>query len=258
MKPEDPDLGNADTTGVIDLTSDIEPEASSPSRAQQIRPSKVPSSPTTDADADVNMDLDVHSRPPSSSTEVDDDDFDIDALIKDEEERLAKMRAASSASASTSSPSVATAPVISVPQTAKATSRDTGADDDEEAMWDELNGLGDESIPPPPPPPPAMPTSVPHDEDEDMWDVVREMDAGIDDVQQRPYVPPPPPTPPPPVVEEIHVSQPEPQSENAPSSANVIASGHSNAVDEDADKAEDKEKEEKRPTNDEDWEDMYL
>jgi hypothetical protein len=238
MKPED----NADSTGVIDLTSDIEPDsASSPSRANQKRPSSPSPATRADVDADVNMDEADASQPPSTN-EADDGDFDIDALMTEEEERLAKMRAESSASASAASPSVVAA--VLAPQTVKATYRDAGTDDDDEAMWAELNGLEDDSFPPSPPPPRAAPAQTLPDEDEDMWDVVREMDTGMEDAQQQPYVPPPPP------IEEVQIPLPEP--EVALSTVNISAN-----VDEEA---EEKQLvcEEKRATNDEDWEDMYL
>jgi hypothetical protein len=248
MKPEDL-TGDPDAPGIIDLTSDIEPD-SSPSRKKQRRSS----SPTTDVDM-----VNVPSGPPSSGTEVDDDDFDIDALVKEEEERLAQMKDNSSAATTSFSPRAlaALAP--------KATYRDAEADDDDEAMWDELNGLGDELISPPPPPlstglTPTAPTALPPPltapgGDEDMWDVVREMDAGMD--VQQPYIPPPPP----PHVEEVQV-----EPEHAPSTAagaesangNGDSVGGTNTVEQVKEKELVEEGKGTRPTNDDDWEDMYL
>lgn len=243
MKPED----HADSSGVIDLTSDIEPDtASSPSRPNPKRPPKSSLSTTTDADV-MDMDEDAPSRPPSSVTEVDDDDFDIDALMNDEEEKLAKMWAASSAatSSSTSAPANVSGPA---PQ-AQATYNDAVADDDEAAMWDELNGLGGGSYPPPSPLPPAVRVQVPPDEDEDIWDVVRGINSGKDGVEERPYIPPPPPPLP------LSVSESEP----APTTVNGIGGGDSNTVGEVAGNDKEVASEEKKGTNDDDdWEDMYL
>jgi replication fork protection complex subunit Csm3/Swi3 len=228
MKPGDPD----DSAGVIDITSDNEPE-SSPSRAKR----QNSSSPTTGANVDM---VDVQSGPPSSSTEADgDDDFDIDALVREEEERLAKMKYNSSAAVASSSAQPSASPTAPAP---KATYINAGADDDE-AMWDELNGLGDESFLPPPPPPA-------HTDDEDMWDVVREMDTATD--VQQPYVPPPPPPP-----EPEHAL---PGLEAANENGGGAGAGDTSTVEESA--GEDKElvgeEKEKRPTNDDDWDDMYL
>jgi replication fork protection complex subunit Csm3/Swi3 len=227
MKPGDPD----DSAGVIDITSDNEPE-SPPSRAKRQKSS----SPTTDANADM---VDVQSGPPSSSTEADgDDNFDIDALLREEEERLAMMKYNSSAAVASSSAQASASPVALAPKT---TYINAGADDDE-AMWDELNGLGDESFSLPPPP-------LAHADDEDMWDVVREMDTATD--VQQPYVLPPPSPPP---------KHALPVLQAANENGGGGGSRYTSTVEEST--GEDKElvgeEKERRPTNADDWDDMYL
>src|SRR5882762_11169813 len=86
MKPED--LGDpANTTGVIDITADAEPAAST---SRPLAPPYNSPSPINGEDVDMGY---IPMRPTSSSTEDTNDDIDIDALIKEEEERLARMRA---------------------------------------------------------------------------------------------------------------------------------------------------------------------
>ncbi|KAH9951472.1 replication fork protection component Swi3-domain-containing protein [Amylocystis lapponica] len=110
------------------------------------------------------------SRPPSSASEHTSmdgpDDFDMDAIIREDEARQATEAAPRAA------------PPPSAPQ--QSASATNTADDDDEAMWDQLMG----GVPDHPAPPP-MPGSREHvghstrpqDEDDDMWDIVREMEA---------------------------------------------------------------------------------
>lgn len=237
MKPED--LADQDDPNTVDLTSDFEAD-STPSRSKrkgQGEPSKS-SSPTTDVDINMDMNMDTSSRPPSSATEVDDDEFDIDTMMREEEERLEKMRAAA-ASASTSLVPSASATV---------TYRNADADDDE-AMWAEVDGLGEESIPVPPsanarqPFATTQPSVNASDEDDDMWDLMGDTGAA-------PYIPPPVPPidkdlvpqpdvePVPPIIDE---NTEEGRTRNSPTEAKSLEPIT-----------------EQRPTNDEDWDDMYL
>lgn len=214
---------------MIDLTSDIETD-SSPTRAKH-KQKPLNSSPRAANERSVDVDMDLmDAAPPSSSTEPDDDQFDIDALMREEEEeRLAKMREASSAAA-------------------PKTTYKPGADYDEEAMWDELNGMGMAGDSLSPPPVVQVPT------DEDMWDIVREMDADVD-VAQESYVQL---LPLPPQSEHTNPT-PEPQPE-LPPTTDGGESGDSTTVPSVNEGREGtaNEGEETRPTNDEDWDDMYL
>ncbi|RDB21119.1 Chromosome segregation in meiosis protein 3 [Hypsizygus marmoreus] len=135
------------------------------------------------------------SRPPSSGTELeDDDDFDIDALIRDEEERKARERdsALSESIGATNIDKGKGKMVMDVDddaamweeldaiQTSSSTqvalpaAAISGIDDDQ-AMWDELDALNDGpatiSVAPI-----EEPVRQAVDEDEDMWNVVREME----------------------------------------------------------------------------------
>ncbi|KAH7914681.1 replication fork protection component Swi3-domain-containing protein [Hygrophoropsis aurantiaca] len=124
--------------------------------------------PRSDAE-EKNASSGPASLPPSSEAEDDYDDFDIDAVIREEEQRLAVMRAANA-----SEPTPQT--------TSKGTYRSQPTTDsmdiDEDAMWDDLEAFNKSS-------PPSAPQidgtrtsekSVTHDQDEDMWDVVRELE----------------------------------------------------------------------------------
>lgn len=193
MKPGDPET--------IDLTSDIEPEKSSPHRPK--RPTHNSSSPASDVD--VNM-VNIPTRPPSSTIETYDDDFDIDALMEEEEG----------------------------------------------AKWVELNGA---SAPPSPPPvPPPVPSTVRMqqanlpDEDEDMWDVVRELNSGMS--VQLPYIPPSPSTDPMPPTTAV--------SGNTHGDKSPGVDTGKDAADGNTTTDKGKGRGEERPTNDDDWEDMYL
>jgi hypothetical protein len=187
----------------IDLTSDIEPEKSSPHHPK--RPTHNSSSPASDVDVDM---INIPTRPPSSAIETYDDDFDIDALMEEEER----------------------------------------------AKWVELNGASAPSSPPPVPSTVRMqPANLPS-EDEDMWDVVRELNSRMD--VQLPYIPPPPST-------QVQAAQ-----ELEPTTAVAGDTHESPGVDTGRDAADgstttDKDKGRReagkeRPTNDDDWEDMYL
>jgi replication fork protection complex subunit Csm3/Swi3 len=121
--------------------------------------------------ADVNDDsssLRAPSLPPSSS-EAEDDDFDIDAVVREEEKRLAAFRAQRSVSPAPPAPKAKYK--LLPPEAAD------GMDIDEEAMWNDLE-IFDDPIPNPAPPPPksSKPSLLVDDQDEEMWDMVRELE----------------------------------------------------------------------------------
>ncbi|KAI6045776.1 replication fork protection component Swi3-domain-containing protein [Pisolithus marmoratus] len=111
------------------------------------------------------------SLPPMSS-EPEDDDFDMEAVIKAEEERLAALRAANDAT-----PTSAPKPL---PSKDKGDGTDTM---DEEAMWAALDDqpLSDR----PPDNATKAPTILTHDQDEEMWDIVNELEQGEQEQQAR-------------------------------------------------------------------------
>ncbi|KAG2054647.1 Swi3-domain-containing protein [Suillus hirtellus] len=120
--------------------------------------------------ADVNDDsssLHTPSLPPSSS-EAEDDDFDIDAVVREEEKRLAAFRAQRSVSPEPPAPKAKYK--VLPPEVADE------MDIDEEAMWNDLE-IFDDSIPNPAPPPESSKSSLVVDnQDEEMWDMVRELE----------------------------------------------------------------------------------
>ncbi|KZT70163.1 Swi3-domain-containing protein [Daedalea quercina L-15889] len=117
------------------------------------------------------------SHPPSSEPPSSDgfDDFDIDAMIREEEERRAAEESSTRIDIGRNS----------VPQPKSA------AQDDDDAMWDAL----DEGASHTPGPAPAQYASIsshaglPPDEDEDMWDVIREMEADESSKVSVPWAP---------------------------------------------------------------------
>jgi replication fork protection complex subunit Csm3/Swi3 len=121
--------------------------------------------------ADVNDDsssLRAPSLPPSSS-EADDDDFDIDAVVREEEKRLAAFRAQRSVSPVPPAPKAQYK--ILPPEVAD------GMDIDEEAMWNDLEMFNDPILNPAPPPlKGSKPSLSVDDQDEEMWDMVREQE----------------------------------------------------------------------------------
>ncbi|KAG1898521.1 uncharacterized protein F5891DRAFT_1237679 [Suillus fuscotomentosus] len=120
--------------------------------------------------ADVNDDsssLHAPSLPPSSS-EAEDDDFDIDAVVREEEKHLAAFRAQHSVSPEPPAPKAKYK--VLPPEVAD------GMDIDEEAMWNDLE-IFDDSIPNPSPPPESSKSSIVVDnQDEEIWDMVRELE----------------------------------------------------------------------------------
>lgn len=220
MKPEDATDQNDEN--VVDLTSDIEPDSSPSGINQKVQPPRS-SSPTTD----IDMDMDLPSRPPSSATDFDDDDYDIDALLKEEEERLEKIRAAAASTSVSSGNTTIPKPT--------ATYRNASTEDDDEAMWAELNDVDGDSAPAPAN---SAPKVAHTDEDDDMWDI-------MGDTVTAPYVPPSPPH-----IANGQISHPDQE----PMAAANGSMGHGGV-----DNAEEITKPvEIRPTNDEDWDDMYL
>lgn len=236
MKPED--LDDADPAdGVIDLTSDIEP---SHSPAKQKSKS---SSPVTDLD--IDMETDTPSRPPSSTTEVEDEDFDIDALIREDEEMSAKLKAASSATTS----NVAASDISASKGLAKALYRQTAAaetGEDDQDMWDALDGFDGNAPLALAPKAQVKPNGGPPDEDEDMWDMADEMGMGV----EAPYLPLPPAPP----------QNEVPHEETAAKSTDFDDIGHMNEVVKNSITTDvpDDLAEGVKPTNDDDWDDMYL
>lgn len=118
---------------------------------------------------------------------------------------------------------------------------------DDEDMWDFLDNLDDRSAPPSRPSsgkqPMAEPSSRPPDEDDEMWDIAEEMGmaGGF-------YGPPP--------------SAPTREQIQKPvagaSSSDAIVNGDTNQGDNEAAGDVVSEENRKKPTNDEDWDDMYL
>ncbi|KAI0683693.1 replication fork protection component Swi3-domain-containing protein [Cytidiella melzeri] len=142
-----------------DLQAVGDPSDDSDSDFDQDQGQSGPSAPA----ADITRSSSPPTRPPSSASErpssaaPDDDDFDIDAMIQEEEERQA-------AQAAPSRP-VSHPPAPTQPQP-----------DEDQDMWDQFD---DEVVTQPPPPPlrrvqPSMGDDV---EDEDMWDLVREIEG---------------------------------------------------------------------------------
>jgi replication fork protection complex subunit Csm3/Swi3 len=108
---------------------------------------------------------DPSTSPPSSTSErtshtIDDDDsIDIDAIILDDQQNRQQARASSSAA----------------PQSMSKASVNLDEDFDV-AMWEDL-AFADDPLPPPVSrPPPSKPSAI-VDQDEDMWDLVRELEA---------------------------------------------------------------------------------
>lgn len=123
-------------------------------------------------DASFNSGNSVPSRTPSlppSSSEAEDDDFDIDAVIREEEKRLAALRAERSVSPAPPAPK---ARYKSLP-----TEVADGTSIDEEAMWDHFEAFDDPILSPVPPPPKSHGPSLIADDDEEMWDMVRELEG---------------------------------------------------------------------------------
>lgn len=129
---------------IIDLTEHSGQNADTPSgpesEAVQYAPSSSPAA----------------SRPPSSATDFD-DDFDMDTVIREEEERSARESAITS---------------IETTQPITATQQPFTEDGDE-ALWSMFD---DAPVPKPPAQLPLVTVNPNADEDEDMWDVVRELE----------------------------------------------------------------------------------
>ncbi|KAG2357674.1 replication fork protection component Swi3-domain-containing protein [Suillus spraguei] len=122
--------------------------------------------------ADVNDDSSSLRAPSPSlppSSEAEDDDFDIDAVVREEEKRLAAFRAQRSVSPAPPAPKAKYK--ILPPEVAD------GMEIDEEAMWNDLEIFDDQiRNPTPPPPKSSKPSLLVDDQDEEMWDMVRELE----------------------------------------------------------------------------------
>ncbi|KAG6900851.1 hypothetical protein C0993_009969 [Termitomyces sp. T159_Od127] len=180
-KPEDDEL--------IDLTEDPRGDPTVQSGSSRA------SSPVSNGAAYASSSSRPPSHPPSSASELDDDGFDIDAIIREEEERLAKERNSSGPTETTSTTGGQNNIVAddddadmwealdsmqgAASQVATAHSK-AGKTDEDDAMWDDIDVLQDA----------AKPAHLPlvRDEDEDMWDVLREMEN--DDSVRKPKSPP--------------------------------------------------------------------
>lgn len=203
---------------VLDLTSDAEP-ASSPTGTK----AKPPQSSSPASDHDMDMELEQPTRPPSSGTDFDDDEgaFDMDALLKEqEEEDLQRLRVSAAAA------SARVAPKQTEPM----------ADDEMDALWAELDApsasaLSASALPPPP--------RAAQDEDDEMWDIMHDHEP-----EATPWVPPSAP-----VMEEAP-AQPEPEPGAAGTVPEAISSTGST-------EKQTQPAAESRPTNDDDWDDMY-
>ncbi|KAH9946087.1 Swi3-domain-containing protein [Epithele typhae] len=116
------------------------------------------------------------SVPPSSASELAFDDFDIDAMIHDDEN--ARRRT------STKGPSLST--TTSVPAMSSAVT------DEDEAMWDAMMGdMSNEPTVSKGQPPASKPSAPPPpEEDEDMWDLVREAEMEAEAATKVPAVAP--------------------------------------------------------------------
>lgn len=172
-------------------------------------------------------------RPSSSASIREEDDFDIDAVIREEEERLAASATASS-SHTVVPASIQTKPAVLIPATQPA-------GDEDEAMWDEF-GFDDDALmsvtqqPPAPPAPEHSPVPTTVDEDEDMWDIVRELEEEQSRQAQTRVL-----------ATEASTGHGGPSASSAPS---ITAAGSG--------QVEGSEKERAQATNDEGWDEMYL
>ncbi|KAG6845325.1 hypothetical protein H0H87_010782 [Tephrocybe sp. NHM501043] len=193
-----------DDIDVIDLTKNPGDDPTTKSMPSEA------SSPMSNGAAYASSSSRPPSRPPSSGSEMDDDDFDIDAVIRDEEERLAKEK-------SFSNPTTILASIENKGFSDKSRDDTAGEDDDDLAMWealdlmegtmpqityplttpsrlDEDNAMWDELDALQSAPHPALQPPV-QDDDEDMWDVVREMETDTTVPKTLPPVTAPKPQP---------------------------------------------------------------
>lgn len=180
---------------------------------------KPPQSSSPATDHDMDMDMEHPTRPPSSGTDYDGDEgaFDLDAVLREQEEEELQKLRASAAAASAR---VAPKQI------------ETVDDDEMDALWAELDNApsGPASAPPP--------RLVP-DEDEDMRDIMQDTEP------EAAWVPSAAPD----MAEVAAVLSPPSNAEQATtapgaSAAEVEAKDFQPAT-------------ETRPTNDDDWDDMY-
>ncbi|KAA1471116.1 Swi3-domain-containing protein [Dentipellis sp. KUC8613] len=148
---------------VVDLTGNDNDNDSAGSDDDGPPRAKKPAGAVIDLDSDAEDSALRPPAPPASSSPTSglEDDFDLDALLA-EEERLKNSAQAMRPSATTSKPAA------------------HGFTDEDEAMWDQMELEYEDA--PPPVPKPAAPKPVQHsaDDDEDMWDVVREMEEEME------------------------------------------------------------------------------
>ncbi|KAG6898376.1 hypothetical protein C0992_009051 [Termitomyces sp. T32_za158] len=163
---------NPEDDEVIDLTEDPRGDPTPQSGSSRA------SSPVSNGAAYASSSSHLPSRPPSSASELDDDDFDIDAIIREEEERLARERNSSGPTTSTTGDHENTVAdgddadmweaLDSMQGAASQVTTAHSKAGEDEAMLDEIGMLQDAERP--------AHLSVVRDEDEDMWDVLREME----------------------------------------------------------------------------------
>ncbi|KAI0780895.1 replication fork protection component Swi3-domain-containing protein [Trametes elegans] len=167
--------------GSDDSDSDSDNEASKNARLRDGQSTKGQSEEPQDVPVATDDDRSARggSLPPSSPSSAStslgalDDDFDIDAMIREEEHTRAQPAASSSSRPPPTAVYGAPRPAASEPA------------DEDEAMWDAMDDFPDGPyVPPerpqPPAPPPASSSgggAADEDMDEDMWDMVREMEA---------------------------------------------------------------------------------
>lgn len=222
---------------IVDSPSEGEPEeedASAPGPARDSSPS-APTSPPTGHGASSGASSPI--RPPSSASErssappASDDDFDIDAMIQEDAERQAATLARQPSPQLYGATSKSSTTYRSNPN-ARQPDPDDMDEDEDDALWSAFNDPSIFDDPSLVAASTTAPTSVnPHaapDDDEDMWEMFNDMEAD----EQRTRVP-------------KNVVQPPAQKEPAPPAPAPAA-------------VVEPPMEDRRATNDEGWDEMYL
>jgi replication fork protection complex subunit Csm3/Swi3 len=139
-------------------------DSSSESEPEQVEDRVATARSTSPATSRSNS---VPTRPPSSassrqSSAPPDDDFDIDAMIREEEERQTAQAVSS----------------LPTQQKSRSEIRPVSLPDEDQDMWDQLDGgFGEELTSQSSRPPPQISSTGDEMEDQDMWDLVREMES---------------------------------------------------------------------------------